>query len=166
MLLSVAKCTTRCSLGSTRVRLLACSRIRLISYLLLQAHIMPAEYHPTPLMNAVMNAKIDEPRVRHSPTGYDVLCGTCGSRPMLSAPSAPRLLASCSPHAAGLASLMLPTSLLPEFSSPDFSLSLLPATLSTRSCFLGEPLAREALLRGTTAVVSRDHSSISGPETR
>lgn len=95
-----------------------------------------------------------------------MLCGTCGSRPMLSTPSAPRLLASCSPHAAGLASLMLPTSLLPEFSSPDFSLSLLPATLSTRSCFLGEPLAREALLRGTTAVVSRDHSSISGPETR
>ena len=129
---------------------------------------MPAEYHPTPLMNAVMNAKIDEPRVRHLFPDFvsTCLCGTCGSRPMLSAPSAPRLLASCSPHAAGLASLMLPTSLLPEFSSPDFSLSLLPATLSTRSCFLGEPLAREALLRGTTAVVSRDHSSISGPETR
>ena len=160
MLLSLAKWTTRCSLGSTS-RMLASVILSFAA-----SPIRPAEYHPTPLMNAVMNAKIDEPRVRHSPTGYDVLCGTCGSRPMLSAPSAPRLLASCSPHAAGLASLMLPTSLLPEFSSPDFSLSLLPATLSTRSCFLGEPLAREALLRGTTAVVSRDHSSISGPETR
>ena len=86
---------------------------------------------------------------------------------MLSVPSAPRLLATCSPLAnAGLASLMLPTSLLPEFSSPDFSLSLLPATLSTRSCFLGELFAREALLRGTTGVASRDHASIFGPETR
>lgn len=95
-------------------------------------------------------------------------CGIdCDGRPMLSVPSAPRLLATCSPLAnAGLASLMLPTSLLPEFSSPDFSLSLLPATLSTQSCFLGEPFAREALLRGTTGVASRDHASIFGPETR
>jgi hypothetical protein len=61
---------------------------------------------------------------------------------------------------------MLPTSLLPEFSSPDFSLSMLPATLSTQSCFLGEPVVRGALLRGTTSVASRDPAVISAPEPR
>ena len=89
------------------------------------------------------------------------------ARPMLLAPSAPRLLPTLGPLAnAGLATFMLPTSLLPEFSSPDFSLSMLPATLSTQSCFLGEPVVRGALLRGTTSVASRDPAVISAPEPR
>ena len=86
---------------------------------------------------------------------------------MLTAPSAPRLLPTLGPLAnAGLATFMLPTSLLPEFSSPDFSLSMLPATLSTQSCFLGEPVVRGALLRGTTSVASRDPAVITAPEPR
>ena len=86
---------------------------------------------------------------------------------MLTAPSAPRLLPALGPLAnAGLATFMLPTSLLPEFSSPDFSLSMLPATLSTQSCFLGEPVVRGALLRGTTSVASRDPAVITAPEPR
>ena len=83
------------------------------------------------------------------------------------APSAPRLLPALGPLAdAGLASFMLPTPLLPEFSSPHFSLSLLPTTLSTQSCFLDEPLARGALLRGTSTATSRDHTVILGPARR
>ena len=83
------------------------------------------------------------------------------------APSAPRLLPALDPLVdGGIASFMLPTPLLPEFSSPHFSPSLLPTTLSAQSCFLDEPLARGALLRGTSTAASRDHTVILGPARR
>ena len=57
---------------------------------------------------------------------------------MLTAPSAPRLLPTLGPLAnAGLATFMLPTSLLPEFSSPDFTAQEKVLNASTKCLITG-----------------------------
>ena len=114
-------------------------------------------------------------RMLNTQTSYTVPCTMPVRTPaspsdmsgLPAAPSAPRLLPALDPLVdGGIASFMLPTPLLPEFSSPHFSPSLLPTTVSAQSCFLEEPLSRGSLLRGTSTAASRDLAVILGPARR